>query len=59
MLGKLIGMIEINADTMAEELKTKLLSDPATQQAIEGFLEGDLPPWSQRFKPQSPLVIKE
>jgi hypothetical protein len=30
MLGKLIGMIEKNANTMAEELKTKLLSDPAT-----------------------------
>jgi hypothetical protein len=31
MLGKLIEMIEMNAETMAGELKNKLLTDPATQ----------------------------
>ncbi len=36
-----------------------LLRDRSTQKAIEGFLEGQLPPWSQRFKPQQPLVPKE
>jgi enoyl-CoA hydratase/carnithine racemase len=36
-----------------------LLSDPETQQAIEGFLEGDLPAWRQRFKPDQPLIPKE
>jgi enoyl-CoA hydratase/carnithine racemase len=37
----------------------ELLRDPASQQAIEGFLEGNLPPWSLRFKPQQPLIVKE
>ncbi len=48
------GLLDLTKKTLI-----RLLSDPETQQAIEGFLEGDLPPWSQRFKPQSPLVIKE
>jgi methylglutaconyl-CoA hydratase len=36
-----------------------LLSDRSVQEAIEGFLEGHLPPWSRRFKPEQPLIPKE
>jgi len=36
-----------------------LLSAAETQKAIEGFLEGELPSWYERFKPRRPLTGKE
>jgi enoyl-CoA hydratase/carnithine racemase len=45
--------------TLTRDALVTLLADRDTQKAIEGFLEGELPPWSLRFKPQRPLTSKE
>jgi enoyl-CoA hydratase/carnithine racemase len=37
----------------------RLLKNKEVQQGIETFLEGGMPPWAERFKPQNPLLIKE
>jgi enoyl-CoA hydratase/carnithine racemase len=53
--GKNLG----EAVTLTRKTLVRLLSDPETQKAIEGFLEGELPAWRRKFKPQQPLIPKE
>lgn len=35
-----------------------LLQEKKTQEAIDDFLEGGMPSWAARFKPQKPLIIQ-
>jgi len=36
-----------------------LLMNKKTQEGIEAFLEGGLPPWAGRFRPEHPLIVRE
>jgi enoyl-CoA hydratase/carnithine racemase len=44
---------------LAKSTLISLLLDKEVQTGIETFLQGDMPPWSIRFKPENPLLIKE
>jgi enoyl-CoA hydratase/carnithine racemase len=48
------ALLELTRQTLG-----RLLRDPAVQKAIDAFLEGGLPSWSERFKPARPLLCKE
>ncbi|MBN2353058.1 MAG: enoyl-CoA hydratase/isomerase family protein [Spirochaetales bacterium] len=51
---KFWSLLKLTRDALID-----LLCRPETQKAIEGFLEGELPSWYERFKPQRPLTGKE
>jgi enoyl-CoA hydratase/carnithine racemase len=44
---------------LAKSTLLTLISDREVQAGIETFLQGGMPPWGVRFKPEKPLLLKE
>jgi enoyl-CoA hydratase/carnithine racemase len=54
---ELIGKTPAEGGALARRRLLEMLRDPSTVEGVKAFLEGNLPGWFTRFKPQRSLVL--